>query len=79
MAKKMKIVIVATVSFFSLVIIFTFLFINLLQHNFIDNNDTMSSGIAQAPGTFGGLVFGDMISVLIMLVFMSGLIYFIAK
>jgi len=79
MTKKMKMVIVATVSFVSMVIIFTFLFINLLQNNFIDNNEVMSSGIAKAPGTFGGLVFGDMISVLVMLVFMSGLIYFIAK
>ncbi len=79
MAKKMKIMVVGTLSFVSMVIIFTFLFINLLQHNFIGNNNTMSSGIAQAPGAFGGLVFGDMMSVLVILVFMSGLIYFIAK
>jgi hypothetical protein len=43
------------------------------------DNDTMSSGISQGSVAFGGLVFGDMMSVLVMLVFMSGLIYFIAK
>jgi hypothetical protein len=78
MAKKMKIMVVGTLSFVSMVIIFTFLFINLLQHTCMDN-DTMSSGISQGSVAFGGLVFGDMMSVLVMLVFMSGLIYFIAK